>query len=246
MKDLTRRKLRELNYHRGIPNRVPPTRVQQHLSRMRATMSWTQIADATGCSSAHLRQIQRGDWPLINRATEEKVLAARPRAERAGGFYIDATPSVRRVQALMAAGHPQYAIAEAAGTTTTRVRLLAEGQANMRQMLADKIERAWVVLRDTTGSSARARGMAAARGWPDPTWWEDYGGIDDPEFDPATVTEQCSPRAEVLTEDWEWLAAQGYTRIHAAERLGVHVETLHAAISRTNRARTQTDMETAA
>lgn len=244
MKDQTRRKLRELNYHRGIPNRIPPTRVQQHLNLLRTTMSWTQIADATGCSAAHLRQIQRGDWPLINRATQEKVLAARPRTELARGFYIDATLSVRRVQALMAAGHPQYAIAEAAGTTTTRVRLLAEGQATMRQMLADKIEWAWVVLRDTTGSSARARGMAAARGWPDPTWWEDYGGIDDPDVDPATVTEVRTLRALALAEDWEWLAAQGYSRTRAAERLGVTKGALDTAIGRARR--TQNDMETAA
>lgn len=245
-RDETRRKLRELNYSRGIPNRVPAEASARHLHRLRNTMSWRQIHVATGCSSAHLRQIARGDWPLINRATQEKILAAQPAASRAPGFYIDSTPSVRRVQALMAAGHPQHAIAAAAGTTTTRVRLLAEGQQGMRQMLADKIETAWQQLHTATGSSARARNMAAARSWPDPTWWEDYGGIDDPAFDPASVSEQHTPRAEALVEDWEFLERQGYSREHAAARLGIHPQTLQAAISRTRRARTQTDMETAA
>lgn len=245
MKDQARRKLRELNDHRGIPNRVPPTAAQQHLTRMRTTMSWNQIAEATGCSAAHLRQVHRGDWPLINRATQEKILAARPHTERARGLYIDATPSVRRVQALMAAGHPQYAIAAAAGTPTTRVRLLAEGQPRMRQMLATKIEEAWQQLRHTTGSSDRARGMASARSWPDPTWWEDYGRIDDVEFDPATVDERTI-REVALGEDWEFLERQGYTREQAAQRLGVTRDYLNATITRYRHRITRTDMEAAA
>ncbi|MBB1252885.1 hypothetical protein H3146_05825 [Streptomyces sp. OF3] len=242
-RDEHRRKIRELNRHRGIPNRISPDATVQHLKLLRATMSWTQITAATGCSSGHLRQILRGDWPAINRLTQEKVLAVRPATERAPGAYIDATPSVRRVRALMAAGHAQYTIAEAGGTVTTRVRLLAEGQPRMRQMLATKIETAWVQLSATTGTSARARNMAAARGWPDPTWWEDYGRIDDPSFDPAAVTERTL-RSDALAEDWEWLEPQGYSRQHAAERLGVSRDTLNAAIARGRALRS--DMETAA
>lgn len=179
----TRRKIRDLNRHRGIPNRVPPTRVQKRLTHMRTTMSWGQIAAVTGCSAAHLREILRGDRPAINRLTEEKVLTARPAPARARGMYIDATPSVRRVQALMTIGHPQHAIAAAAGTPTNRVRLLATGQTVMRQMLADKIETAWQTLRDTPGGSTRARNMAARLGWAPPIAWDD-DTIDDPDAIP--------------------------------------------------------------
>ncbi|OMI34454.1 helix-turn-helix domain-containing protein [Streptomyces sparsogenes] len=223
------KKQRALNRHLGIPNRLDPTLARHHLAKLRQTMSWVHIAEASGCSAAHLRNIAAGRMSQINRQTHEKIMAVQPAERRDSGFYIDATGSVRRVRALMAIGHSQYAIAEAAKTATCRVWRLAQGQATMRQKLADKIEHAYKQLAHTPGTSTRARSIAAAGDWRDPLWWEDMGGIDDPQ---APEHDIPTPRHIVIGENALELEAQGYSRQHAAQRLGVSLSTLETNIRR--------------
>ncbi|WP_407563363.1 hypothetical protein [Streptomyces sp. 184] len=236
------RKRREYNLHQGIPNRLPPDEARQRLMELRQTMSWNQIAEATACSAAHMRRILRGDAPNINRHTHQKIMAARPAGHPAGGVYIDATGSVRRVRALAAIGHTQQAIAEAAGTGTCRVSRLALGATTVRQVLADKIHNAYVQLSNVPGASVQSRNLAARRKWAPPLAWDDET-IDDPKARPDFG--QKTPRAVALAEDALWLInTQGYDRAHAAERLGVKRCTLDAAIARSGL--TQSDTEQAA
>ncbi|MER7788584.1 hypothetical protein [Streptomyces sp. NPDC097640] len=223
------KKQRELNRHLGVANRLDPTLARQHLAKLRQTMSWVHIAEISGCSAAHLRNIAVGRMPQINRQTHEKIMAVQPAERRDSGFYIDATGSIRRVRALMAIGHSQHAIADAAETATCRIWLLAQGQPTMRQKLADKIEQAYKQLAHTPGTSTRARSMAAAGDWRDPLWWEDMGGIDDPQ---APEHDIPTPRFIEIGENALELEAQGYSRQHAAQRLGVTVSTLETNIRR--------------
>lgn len=211
------RKRRDLNRHQGIPNRHDPAVAIEHINLLRRTMSWAQIAAASGCSGCYLRNIQNGDVPQINGLTQRKILAVQPTPQAAPGFYIDAIPSVRRVRALMAAGHAQHIIATAADTTQYRISLLSRGQARIRVKLAEKIATAYEHLAHTQGTSARARFIAAEGGWHDPAYWEDTGRIDDLAFDPdATLT-----RVEQIAEDAAWLLDCGLNRDQAAARLGI-------------------------
>lgn len=223
------RKRRALNRHLGIPNRLPADTARQHLQKLKTTMSWTRIAAESGCSACSLRQIADGRTTRINGVTHAKIMAAQPAPTRDGGFYIDSTGSVRRVRALMARGHSQDAIAAAADTVQCRVGYLARGQKRMRQMLADKIERAYQQLAGHDGTSTRARNLAASKGWQDPAYWEDVDRIDDPTFDPNAI----DSRTESLGADGiELIELQRYKPEFAARRLGVQEDTLTQAIRR--------------
>lgn len=216
---ISRKKIRDLNTHRGVPNRVPAGAAQAHIALLRETLSWTDVSSLTGCSAAHLREIATGRRTVINRLTQDKILAARPSGDLSGGLYIDATGSARRVRALMAIGHPQRVIGAHARTTQYRIGWLAMGQPLMRAKCAAKIAAAYEELADVRGTSTRARNMAARAGWPDPTWWEDWGHLDDPEFDPATA-EQPQRGRTWLTDEISHLAGCGVSTRKIAAQVG--------------------------
>ncbi|MFH8295103.1 hypothetical protein [Streptomyces sp. NPDC018059] len=80
---------------------------------------------------------------------------------------------------------------------------------------------------------SRAVHHALARDWPPPAAWDD-DTIDAPEalFDLGVRV----PRHRALAENADWLAEQyGYSRRHAADRLGVTKNTLDQSISRARR-----------
>ncbi|MET9517472.1 hypothetical protein [Streptomyces sp. NPDC002994] len=221
-----KRKQRNLNRSRGIPNRLPATEAAEHIQRLRQTMSWADLRDASGCSAAHLRNIASGREPRINRHTHNKILTVQPSPR--GYLYIDALGSRRRIQALMSCGHSQYVIAAAAGTTQYRIGLICNGQATVRLHLAQRITAAYGQLANSEGSSTRGRNVAAKNGWAGPDYWDD-GDFDNPDFQPA---DGATPRYIVLAENGLELEQQGHTREQAAERLRVSKINLQQSISR--------------
>ena len=196
-----RRKIRELNRHRGIPNRLPATTAQAHLKLLRQTMSWGDIATAVGASACHLRRIASGEEPRINLYTHEKILAAQPAPSP--WRFVDATGSRRRIHALQARGHSQADIAAAAHTTQYRIGLISNGQRTVRDHLAERLAAAYDELAHRDGTSTRGRNFARANHWPSPGCWDD-DTIDDPTAHP------------------EWTGACGTLRgwwIHRAEHI---------------------------
>lgn len=225
-----KRKQRELNRRRGIPNRVPATAAAEHIQNLRKTMSWTDIRAASGCSAAHLRNIATGREPRINRVTHNKILAVQPSPR--GHIFISALGSQRRIQALMARGHSQYVIADAAGSTQHRIGQICNGQPTVRLHLAQRIAAAYRQLADSEGTSARGRGIAKRKGWPGPDYWDEED-FDNPDFTPAT---KPTPKYIRLAENGlELERTQGYTREQAAERLGETKDNLQQAITRYRR-----------
>ena len=220
-----KRKRRDLNRQRGIPNRVPSTIAARHLRQLRQTMSWYDISFASGCSAAHLRKIADGREPRINRATQTKILAIQvaPRGHR----YVPALGSRRRIQTLQACGHSQDSIAAAIGTGQCIVSRILLGQPTVRLHVAQRVTAAYRQLSGRNGDSTRSRDLAASKGWPGPEYW-DEDDFDNPDFTPATTP---TPRYVVLAENGLELEAQGYTREQAAERLGVTRDYLQQSIS---------------
>ncbi|MEV6547934.1 hypothetical protein AB0M57_04395 [Streptomyces sp. NPDC051597] len=219
-----KRKQRDLNRHRGVPNRLPATTAAQHLALLRQTMSWDDIRRASGCSAAHLRRIAAGKEPRINRATQAKILAITP--SPGGHLYVPALGSRRRLQALQARGHAQDAIAAALNTGQCIVSRILQGQPTVRLHVAQRIAATYRQLADTDGGSTRSRGLATLRGWPGPEYW-DEDDFDNPDFTPAIAD---APRYMALAENARELEQQGYTRTLAAERLGVTCDVLQRAL----------------
>jgi hypothetical protein len=214
------RKQRELNTHRGIPNRVDAREARAHLAGLRRTMGWVDVATATGCSAAHLREVASGRTVTINRVTHDKIMSTQVAAP-SPGLYLDATGTRRRIQVMQVEGYSQQAIADAADTTQYRVYLIAAGAARVRQTIACRIADAYEQLAHHEAPddrfTRRTRAHAARQGWRDRAYWDDVDRIDNPDFDPDAKL----LRIEEVAEDARWLIAGGLDRDQAADRLGV-------------------------
>jgi transcriptional regulator with XRE-family HTH domain len=161
---------------------------------------------------------------------------------------VDSAGTRRRVQALVTIGWPQARIAAEAGMspsnfgqTLQRERVYAGTARTVRRIY----DRLWNTLPDESdrhsrAGIARARNYAAERGWVPPLAWGD-DAIDDPARKPADGWKRPARarlRSADLAEDAEELfRREGYTREHAAERLGVSLSALEMALRRTQQAR---------
>ncbi|MCX4809051.1 hypothetical protein OG601_47045 [Streptomyces sp. NBC_01239] len=175
------RKQYVVNRQLGRPGLIDATPARRHLDQLNATMTWLQIAEATGCHVDNLRHIASGRRAQIRRGTLNQILAVQAEAP-VPGKYVDATGTRRRLQALRAIGHSSKAVAAVAGTTTARLQLISTGaQPTVRQRLAEKVAKAFVALHQTAAPAGAgttiARRYAMKHGWAPPGAWDD---IDDP------------------------------------------------------------------
>jgi hypothetical protein len=147
-------------------------------------MSWTQIAQATGCDPRGMQLIISGQRTEINRSTQTKILAVKPAATPAPGMYIDAVGLRRRIQALSAIGYSCIYLADRIGTAEVRLHRIANGsQPSVRWVLASRIIAIYNELSHTPAPAGRSRTRvirhAAANRWAAPVAWDD-DTIDDP------------------------------------------------------------------
>lgn len=166
----------------------------------------------------------RGRQQRINPTLAAKILAVTPDNCRRG--KISSTGTVRRLQALVAAGWPLKEIAAHAGVNHSNMSRLLRNDfilASTAKTIADTYnalahqspERHGV---DKT-QAKRARNWAASQGWAKVTYWADrMDVIDDPDFQPLYgVTKR-----EIVAQDANWLMTEGrLDRASAAARLGV-------------------------
>jgi hypothetical protein len=202
-----------------------PAAAQAHLRELHQTMGWNTLAAATGVQYSNLIAIYHGTRTKIRHETEAKILAAKAPAQGDGGQYIDVTGSMRRLQALSCIGHSYAAISEAAKTASNRVLSIANGrQPTVRRDLAERITAAYERLAPNPPArdrfTTRTRNVARSKGWREPQWWEDYGHIDDPGFDPAVAeVTGFRERAELRREEIEHFAWHGDTPEQILARL---------------------------
>jgi hypothetical protein len=159
--------------------------------------------------------------------TAAAILAVQPGA--IDPHTTDGTGTRRRIQALVAAGWPLRRLGKHFGVNpSTPGRLLK--QTTLRTATAKAITDAYQRLQrqrpEDNGIKAvdadRARRWAAGKGWPDPVWWEDYGHIDDPAFDPAAAVRALSrdELAALRRADITHLADCGYDPEAIHQRMG--------------------------
>lgn len=217
-----------------------PKKAQAHLQTLHKTMSWDSLEAATGVWFSNLVTIYQGKRTKIRHETEAKILAVAIPAKGDPGQYIDATGSTRRLQALSCIGHSYAAICEAAGTCPNRVVSIANGrQPTIRRDLAERINAAYEQLAFNPPTknkhTTRTRNVARSKGWRDSQWWEDYGRIDDPTFDPVSVIVDelnFRKRAQLRREEIIHLAWHGDTpeQIHARLNNEVSISTVRQIV----------------
>jgi hypothetical protein len=209
---------------------VTPTR--QHICRlMSVDMSADAIAKAAGVSVHSILDIlrphatrRRGKRQRISPQLAAKILAVRPDARTSG--RVDATGTVRRVQALVALGWPVNHIASRAGLSAENSSYILRRPrvyASTAKAIADVYEELRRKRPEKNGvikaHVAVAKNRAARAKWAPPRYWDQHpGAIDDPDFEPLYgVTKR-----EIVAQDAnELMRFSGLNKVAAAERLGV-------------------------
>ncbi|PAZ15620.1 hypothetical protein CLM62_12545 [Streptomyces sp. SA15] len=214
-----------------------PDTARAHLQELHKTMSWKTLEAATGVPIGGLVLLYSGRRTKIRNETHAKIMAVTAPTRGDRGQYLDVTGSMRRVQALSAIGHSYSAMAEATGSARNRILSIANGrQPTIRRDLAERIDAAYQQLAfmppPANKFTNRTRNFARANGWRDPQWWEDYGHIDDPDFNPATADRELGrdELAELRREEIEHLAKFGHNPDQIHTRLGgeVSISTVRA------------------
>ncbi|CAH9419575.1 hypothetical protein SGL43_06630 [Streptomyces globisporus] len=198
--------------------------------------SYAQIANLAGCCETVPFNLHKGISKRINQKTAEQLatLPTTPPPVPGHGF-VDPTGTVRRGQALYRIGHTLRGMApeldiDPDSLSRTLNRPAAYVYGSTAAAMTDLYNR-W---QNTPGPSTANRNRAEARGWPDPTWWEDMGHIDDPTFDPRTVVERPMNRLELAAYRRDEIDRLNDYRIpdhEIADRLGMGITTVRSIIA---------------
>lgn len=183
----------------------------------------------------------------------------RRRAQAGGPLFVDATGTMRRLQALAALGHRYDDIGAELGAIRQRVEQLTNKRSPVvHQDTAAAVAAVYERMSLTTGPSPRCRALARNRGWQLPEAW-DGDTIDDPAAEPhiapVDIDEVAVERAMAgddvpLNRDerrraLELLAGRGHSDAEIADRLRITRAAVQKFRAR-QRARTGTSPDVAA
>ena len=144
---------------------------------------------------------------------------------------VNATGTHRRIEALWAIGWTSADIAMAAGWASPQaVTELMKRECYVFTTSAQTIGTVYDRLSGKPGPSATNRRRARAKGWAPPLAWDD---IDNDRAPKGIRGAELRTRHDTQTwEDYDELAAQGYSREHAARRMGMTKAALEKALER--------------
>lgn len=119
---------------------VPAAPVRDHLRALAAAgVGLRALAAATGLSRSQLSKIRSGTARTVRPRTRDAVLAIQP-THAAAGALVDAAPTWRRIDALLAAGWTKSRLAAELGRTGRGLQL---GRRRVTKANADRIEEIW-------------------------------------------------------------------------------------------------------
>ncbi|MTE20241.1 hypothetical protein F0L17_14210 [Streptomyces sp. TRM43335] len=227
-----------LDHARGHKRRVPADTCRSHI-RALLDAGWlqSQISAAAGVDHTQISHITTGEQPTVARTTEQRILAVPP-GPPPRGRDVDATGTRRRIQALVAIGHPMAHIAREVGVGVDAIGRIARGaKTAVRATTADTVAVVYRRMSRRPGASKRARTIAARHGWHSPLAW-DAATIDDPTATPEEEIQDppdsgpADRAAEVAH-----LKSLGESDEEIARRLGMSVRRVRdtAAALRTTR-----------
>lgn len=221
------------------PVRVDAQPVIERLRTLTAA-GWSQgaIAESAGSDSGNISMILSGHFRRVHPKTARSILAI-PADASPKNYWVDPTGTIRRVQALAAIGWPVRRTAADVGMSESGMRHLINGHhSNAQRSIALAVANLYESRSTVPGPSPEAAGWARKFGWPDPTYWEDTGAIDDPTHDPHAL-EPARTRIEQIAEDADWLLRAGHDIDHIANRLGVTRSYINKALAHQRNNRTE-------
>lgn len=213
--------------------------VRAHLRALSAQgMGWKRVAKAAGIATGTVYPILYGKGGAdprehrpprkrVRRDVAERLLAVK--CDIADGALIDATGTVRRLQALVMLGYSVKRIGQMIGKSCANTHTLmrsAHVRAGTARAVAELYEQLWDSPAPYSQSSARARNYAAKRKWLPPLAW-DEDNIDDPTFTPSNITRTGIDERAMHVDDAIELIANGELNIDMiAARVGSHPDRL--------------------
>jgi transcriptional regulator with XRE-family HTH domain len=220
---------------------------REHVRKLAAQgIGWKRTAALAGVSTSVVSKLlyggpgSRPPSQRIRPASAAAILAVQPGIENLGpGALVPSTGTHRRIQALVANGWSQAKIGGRLGMTSANFAAMMRREhvtAATERAARDLYDEIWDKAPPENGqrekiAAARARNYAREHGWAPPLAWDD-DLIDRPDAAPAEgwqrPARQSRPAAELAEDAWQ-LAAQGYSRKHAAARLGVSRSALGCA-----------------
>jgi DNA-binding NarL/FixJ family response regulator len=177
-----------------------------------------RIGAACRLDASTVRGILAGQ-AAVNPATAARIDDLRPVPDPRP--HVPSLGTVRRLRALMAAGHGAEAVAAATGLGRSTVRRLLSSSASDTVYVgtADAVHQAYLRLSGTAGGSARSLRRAQAAGWlPPSAWTED--DLDTPDSEPVHGKRAV---ARERAAEIEHLAGFGIPDREIAERVGLTV-----------------------
>ncbi|MGN6162556.1 MAG: hypothetical protein ACTHOG_12745 [Marmoricola sp.] len=166
--------------------KVHPDKAAKRIEELlRGGASIKTIADAAGLHPTVLHRIRSGRIDLIERETQTKILAAKPKI----GPQIEVTGTRRRLQAIAALG---YSLEDVCGGTGIKQPLITNIRTGKNVTTSPEnaaaVAEFYEIIKDTpaanTAGSRRAISFAHKHGWVPPQAWEGLD-IDDPSVVPG-------------------------------------------------------------
>ncbi len=212
---------------------VDPTR--QHLALLRAAGVGTRrVAELAGLPIRTVRELYRNpNREFVTKGTAKAILGVPlPSGQldplRADGSFIPALGSMRRLQALIAAGYTNTQLGDQTGLNSPNLNKVISGrQRKITVGKARAIAAAFDRLQMTPGPDLRSRLRGQRNGWALPLMW-DENAIDDPAGQPDSGPEVVVAFAERYAE----LRSCGLSDEQIAQRLGVKEASLQRKIER--------------
>lgn len=212
---------------------VPAGPVAAHVARLRATgIGWSRLTELTGVSFHALRRIgtQRYVLPETAARIASVPIPAVPHLLAADGALVDATGTRRRMQALVAAGWTNLALAgemcyHPAAFPANILNNYGRVLASVARQADDVFNRLHMMTPPDTVASRRSKLRACRRGWAPPLAW-DEDSIDNP--DASADLGGVGDFADVVADH----RSVGHSDEQIARTLGVTVKSLRRQLHR--------------
>jgi hypothetical protein len=234
--EYVRWRAREIAYGRWVPWADADV-VRRHVERLRvAGVSYDAIASVAGVSPMTVHRLHRGrphagEWrrsgpqptARVSAATAQRLLAVTPAMVEQVAARRDATGARRRLQALIALGHPAASLAHRLQIPPRRVSSVVYGTTAtvtpcVHAAVCDLYDQLWDVSPPKRTfaerkAAAAARALAASRGWPTPM------GLDDDRIDHPAYRPRAQWRPAASGTAWRRRYGQLSTGVPSRERL---------------------------
>jgi len=202
---------RQYAYGSFVSDYVDPAPVRAHVHALQAAgLGERRIAELAGVHRTHITSVRRGrsrtkpDQPATKISTRvaAAILAVpipdNPIFVASQGALIDATGTVRRLQALVAIGYTAASLGERIGMSVSNTaHTMRTARVTVRR--ARQVAQMYEQLSHLPGESTRARMRARRQGWVAPLAW-DEGTIDDPAASPVYTDGSAAVLDEVLLD----------------------------------------------